>query len=88
MVFVIPAPFCVGGIINDPRYTPSDEDYGNTKRVARTANVEIPSVQANSSQALLYAQDKLMVVAKRNIRANEELYIDYGNKYCFDSRSN
>ena len=88
VVFVIPAPFCVGSIINDPRYTPSDEDYGNTKRAARTANVEIPSVQANSSQALLYAQDKLMVIAKRNIRANEELYIDYCNKYCFESQSN
>ena len=29
VVFLIPASFCVGGIINDPRYTPSDDHTEN-----------------------------------------------------------
>ena len=86
--WIFPAEFCTMRFINDPRYMPdepgrpSSEELAANPHLYRSANVEFRST-AKPKTAQDYRKHSLVqVVALRNIRPGEELFVDYGNKYA------
>ena len=86
VIHIIPAPFCVAGFINDPKYNEGDLDYPRRNLpTAREGNVEIVSkVETTVARSALQQHDMLTVRSIRNIKAGEELYISYGDKYPWE----
>ena len=85
VVWVVPAPFCIGGFINDARYIDGDAEqdlfYEEGFR-RRAANVVIRRTKgAVSTIKAIEAPELLSVVAITNIETNEELFVDYGTEY-------
>lgn len=82
-VWVVPAPFCAMRYINDPRYLQGDKAKLETRRVSpRRANVEFKAA-STKSRTDYRKHGVLQVVALRNIRVGEELFVEYGGKYMF-----
>ena len=80
--YVAPAPFCVCRYINDPKVVKGEKNPpSNNNR--RKANVEFrvdPKARCNRDFEKYTA---VSVVATTTIRADEELYVPYGDEYNF-----
>lgn len=83
-VWIVAAQFCLMRYVNDERYFPGDTS-GKAERVKipRDNNVVFP--QQHSPRTIAEFQDYalLAVETRRNIRVDEELFVDYENVYEF-----
>lgn len=81
-VFIVPAPFCVGSLINDPRYLPGDEDWAEMGTLnERKANVVFTQTESRPTKKLLRSNKLLVIEACRDISVGEELFVYYGSGY-------
>lgn len=78
--WVVSAPFCAMGHINDPRYLLGDENSTEARRLSpRMANAEF-SAAAVELRRDYRKQPALQVITLKNIRVAEKLFVDYGLK--------
>ena len=86
-VWVVPAPYCVGGFVNDPRASsPIDAVRASAAPDgAPAANAQLCVVdQSGRLKATdLVDLDALSITASRDIQIGEEVLVDYGTKYDF-----
>lgn len=82
--FVIPAPFSNAVYMNDPRYLVGDEEQvvRNTS-MARKANVEFVERKGVLSADRLSLHSIVCIKALRQISPNEELFVDYGDRFMW-----
>ncbi|WP_425667885.1 hypothetical protein, partial [Escherichia coli] len=79
-MWIVPAPFCLGGKINDPKYVEGDKDRdavedGLKKR--RTANVRVVRTPGTGRTPSQLKDNRLLSVqAIRDIEIGEELFTD------------
>lgn len=91
IMWITPAPFCVGGVINDARYRPEDLDFqlvqdGVVEKRTRNVIARL-STGLTSSKAGIQDYKVLSIVASRPIARGEELLMDYGSEYDTWSRA-
>ena len=80
--FMLPASFCIGGYINDPRYLENDFEYKNrNQQGARKANVYLEPTELDISIRRLTKYSLLKVRAIGTVSEGEELFLDYGKSY-------
>lgn len=79
-VYIVPAPFCIGSYINDPRYHEDDRDFTIANRLAskREPNVEFMIMRTIASPRALLEYDNICISAIKQIRSGDELFVDYG----------
>jgi len=86
-VWVVPAPYCVGGYVDDPRASsPADEVKASAASVgAPGANAKLCVADISGCPKLtdLLDFDALCIEASRDIRVGEEVLVDYGTEYDF-----
>lgn len=77
--YVVAAPFCVAGYINDAAYMDGDAELD--KKVSgsprRTVNVKLKMRQTSHTVGAISGHTVCYVVATRDIKVGEELYMDY-----------
>lgn len=84
-IYICPAPFCIGGHINDPSYRKDDEDYkSRNAKSARRANVIAKPVANYVHRSELRSYGCLEITCTQTIKPNEELYMSYGNSYVWE----
>lgn len=80
-MWVVHSPFCETGYINDSRYLPTDENSRERRRLSsRKGNIELKCAALRSS-ADYSKKEILHEVSLRNIKAVEELLVNYGMEY-------
>ena len=85
--YIVAAPFCVAGKLNDARYVVEDLEYSKKGRPgAREANVEFVEIQTRASsfeRTMLRNSGLVKVVATKRIERGDELFADYGATYAY-----
>lgn len=82
-VWVVAAPFCVGGKVNDPR-SASSADYGSSRK----ANVEFIDDKATEDLSAIATNPfHARLVALRDIAVDEEIFANYGPNFDFSKGS-
>ena len=80
--YIVAAPLCEAGKLNDARYEIEDLEYSKKgKPGAREANVEFVEMETRSSsfdKTILRNSGLVRVVAKKRIERGDELFADYG----------
>lgn len=80
-VWIYPAPFCAARFINSSKYVEGDETPIAER--TRKENVGFQQKLRTWNRKELAWFNMQVIVAKRNIVAGEELYINYGDEYIF-----
>lgn len=84
-VYIVPAPFCAAGYVNDPRYGTRDEEQQqatNGSITKRVANLQSKTSERVYDRVKLLTRNTAVTFeATQGISAGEELYVDYGRKY-------
>jgi len=82
-LYITPAPWSIGGIINDWRDAPvqvADEGDGSTAE-SRSANVHFVESGGKLTKKNVVGHGLLRAVATTDISGGEELYLDYRPHY-------
>ena len=86
-VWVVPAPYCVGGYVNDPRPSSLADEVQAlaTTAGAQTPNAKLCVMDMSGRPQLteLLDFDALHISAIKDIRVGEEVLVDYGTQYDF-----
>lgn len=89
---MVPAPFCIAGYINDPKYVAGDKDLdamvdGLVKK--REANVQMKrSAGVGRTPTGITDYKFIKMEATADIEQGEELFAKYGNVYHWQSQLN
>ena len=83
--YIVPAPFCVAGFVNDPEYMDGDEEIALSRdeNTRRTANSKIKSRRTHLPEDTVDEMVKYTqcyVIATRKIKYGEEIYFSYNRK--------
>lgn len=82
-VFVVPAPFCAGALVNDNKYDDEDEEYMAYMRgeilSPRKVNVEITQTEVRSIHQI-YSPLLVTLRATRLINLGDELFTDFSKE--------
>ena len=83
-LYLVPPEFCAFAKMNDPKYKSRKDRASRPDPILkRTCNVAFEVETPASTSAMLTDPYFIKIVALRNIRAGEELFIDYGPNYVW-----
>ena len=81
-VWIYPVPFCAMRYLNDGRRSgPNDDENGVPPPDPEACNVQWVEVEKTPTNVGFQEPSVVSVIAKRNIAANSELFIDYGHNF-------
>lgn len=91
ILWVVPAPFCIAGYINDPKYVEGDKDLDavedglGKKREANVRMKRTPGLGLNRRKLTDYRLIKLEALVE--IEEGDEIFSEYGNVYDWHTQT-